>query len=244
MSPSSSLVTLIELAAWGMDPTPYRDIQPASPPQRPLPSTPTLQPLSAQDKAAFARLLTRPDLAPEFAGLAWSLQFVDLRTLIAFQRRLALDPTHPIPPLASLMDLCFPPPRLTTHNRPNPNTLRSANPDLQLRPSPNGFTLIAGSPFVEVTLEGTRAYLRDGYHRAYHLLQAGIHIIPAVVVQVNHPSEICPADPCFFPLDVLLGPTPPLVTDFLNPTLTLLYQRPRLVKTIHVTITESMEPAP
>ena len=40
----------------------------------------------------LADQISRPDLREEMAGLEWSLGVVDLRLLLAFQRRLVLNP--------------------------------------------------------------------------------------------------------------------------------------------------------
>ena len=248
-------VEILELTAWGLDENPYRPLMPSLPdaPSRPLSAHPALL---AEATALLAPHLppihARPDLASEFAHLRWSIAVVDLRALQAFQRRLILDPTQPVQSMPdpadtlALLDLAFPPPRSTAHLHLSPNTLQSTNPDLTLRPTPLGFELYGGSPFLEVarlaTQAGPRFFLRDGYHRACRLLHAGVHAIPAILIEADTMADVFPPGPWFFSQKVLLTSSAPFVEDFLNPRLTVRYTRPRLFKTI--TITETMEPHP
>ncbi|ADW69086.1 hypothetical protein [Granulicella tundricola] len=236
----------LELIAWDLDPSPHR---PSRIPHVPtlgrdfsIPSPTVIE--SSTNATDFAQIQTRPDLHEEFAGLDWSLAVVDLRTLQAFQRRLHFDPTHPTPTVNpnSLLTLAFPPPRPTTHTRPTSTTIQSPNPDLTLRPTFTGWQLHGGSPFLEVALFQHRAFLRDGYHRAHDLLRAGLNAVPAVVIHARTLDEIYPQTPNFFPESTTFAPRPPMVTDFLDPTLTLSYPTPRVLKTIRISIQESFEP--
>ena len=94
-----SCVHVRELAAWGLDVYEYRpysfDLR-----NGPLPGrNPTRRPPLQQSNAllgkdspvlrdAFLAQAERPDLLDEMKGLTWSLGVVDLRALVAFQRRL------------------------------------------------------------------------------------------------------------------------------------------------------------
>ncbi|MGB8834209.1 MAG: hypothetical protein WCC95_18810, partial [Candidatus Sulfotelmatobacter sp.] len=58
----------------------------------------------------FAEQEARADLQAEMAGLDWFLGVVDLRLLLAFQRRIILDSGAPVPDpndWVGRMDLCF-----------------------------------------------------------------------------------------------------------------------------------------
>jgi hypothetical protein len=83
--------------------------------------------------------------------------------------------------------------------------------------------------------------LRDGYHRAYRLLQAGVHRIPAVVIYVRTIGELGATEPWFFGEEQLFSDRPPRVMDFLDEDMVLRYERKTLRKVIRIRVEESME---
>jgi hypothetical protein len=126
--------------------------------------------------------------------------------------------------------------------------LYSTNPDLQLRLSPqlgqddlSPLSLYGGSPFFEVAAFRGRWFLRDGYHRAYRLLQADVHRIPAVVIYARTVGELGATEPWFFSEDQLFSSRPPRVMDFLDESLILRYERVALQKVIRIRIEESLQ---
>jgi hypothetical protein len=211
---------------------------------------------------ALAVAAQREDLQEEYRGLDWRLGVVDLRNLLAFQRRLVFDPKVKHPPLPAkddwpaLISLAIGSKRATKHRLLRHNntvsteiSLHSSNPDLQLRirqQAEDGDTLplslYGGSPFFEVAELRGRWFLRDGYHRAYRLLQAGLHHIPAVVIHARTMEELGATDPWFFGEDQLFSVRPPQVMDFLQEKLVLRYRRPALRKVIRIRIEESLQP--
>jgi len=261
-------VQVRELAGWGLDDYEYR---PATSVEAnlyrvadgvasgsPFEAKDVVRPaetLELQDE--FRKLSCRHDLIEEMSGLEWSLGVVDLRALIAFQRRVWFGAGSP--PLAvpaardwpALLSLCFgeaKPVGCELHSEKTPETLvlRSSNPNLHVRTSYDGaqpLSLHAGGPFFEVACLRGRWFLRDGYHRAYRLLQAGVFEVPAVVVQARTIEEVGADRSWFFDEETLFSDTPPLVTDFLNDELVLMYSRPALHKTIRITIEEFLTPA-
>ena len=238
-------VEVVELAAWGFDASVHR---PAEHVSAPLPAVRAAGPASLEGdtwalQPLLAAVLARRDLHEEFAGQQPSIQVVDLRELIAFQRRLVLDPLRPAPAVPrqddwpALLALAFGPPRATEHVWVDERTVNSPNPDLQLRPAADGGLILhGGSPFLEVALLGGRAFLRDGYHRAYRLLAAGVWAVPAVVFQAETLDEVFPAAPWFFPATVLERPDAPRVRDFHDVTLTVRYSRPRSRRTLQLSL--------
>jgi len=216
--------------------------------------------LLEEETAAIRNLLdlqaSRPDLLAEMVGLSWSLGVVDLRRLIAFQRRIAFNSSRPAlstpgvdewPALAAISFGDSKPAEYEIIRKPDANTivLRSHNPNLSLRffddlSSP--VSLHGGSPFLEVARYRDRWFLRDGYHRAYDLLRAKVFRIPAVIVYAGTLEELGATQPWFFQEEILLSPTPPRVVDFLDDALVLEYNRPLLIKTVSVTIEESLAP--
>jgi hypothetical protein len=199
----------------------------------------------------------RPDLQAETAGLEWSLGVIDLRFLIAFQRRIAFEPSLPSCSTPKACDwnahigVCFPAPKIPSYDALYESdtrtlVLRSSDPNLGLRRGDDLYsplTIHTGSPFFEVAHYEERWFLRDGYHRAYSLLRANIFKVPALVVHARNLKELGATRPWFFKEETLLSATPPRVIDFLDDALVIEYTRPPLIKTIRVTIEESLVPA-
>jgi hypothetical protein len=199
----------------------------------------------------------RPDLLAEMAGLSWSLGVVDLHRLIAFQRRLvfASQLARIAMPVAqdsaALLALSFGTPQPAVcdviHQSSTYIVVQSSNPNLHLRTTASAaapITLHAGSPFFEVASYRGRWFLRDGYHRACELLRAGVYAVPAVIVCAETLQQLGADHPWFFPEEILFSQTPPRVEDFLVDALNLDYDRPRLIKTIRITMEETLAPAP
>jgi hypothetical protein len=268
-----------ELIAWGLDEYPYRDsamdlgreelAKKVEQAQQRLAereyhaNCPAL--LSEQPKnlnCLLAECTQRSDLREEYEGLDWMLGIVDLRRLLAFQRRLVFSArSHASPTLQQddwpqLISLAVGPQRSTEHclvrNWSSTGdldiTLHSSNPDLQVRLSPDtesGFkwplSLYGGSPFFEVAELRGRWFLRDGYHRAYRLLQAGVHRIPAIVIYTRTIGELGATEPWFFGEEQLFSERPPRVTDFLDEDLVLRYERTALRKVIRIRVEESLQ---
>jgi hypothetical protein len=204
----------------------------------------------------------RTDLQKEYERFDWTLGVVDLRYLLAFQRRLVFNARNisPVPTQddwSQLISLAMGPQRGTGHRLVrNSNaadnldiSLCSSNPDLQLRLSPSAgtsdhspFSLYGGSPFFEVAELLGRWFLRDGYHRAYRLLQAGVYRVPAVVIRTRTFEELGATEPWFFNEDQLFSDRPPRVMDFIDESLVFRYERAALRKVIRIRIEESLEP--
>jgi hypothetical protein len=277
---SRAKVGVIELIAWGLDEHPYRNsamslrqeelrsrIESA---QRRLVergyyiSCPALL---AKETERVRHLLTlsahRDDLQEEYKMLDWTLGVVDLRRLLAFQRRLIFSVTRDSPPVPpqddwpQLISLAMGPRRGTRHRLVCNESatgcldisLHASNPDLQLRLSPHAgqgedslLSFYGGSPFFEVAEFRGRWFLRDGYHRAYRLLQAGVYYVPAVVIRARSLEELGATQPWFFNEEHLFSDRPPGVADFLDENLVLEYERAALRKVIRIRIDETLEP--
>jgi hypothetical protein len=258
-------IRTIELVAWGLDSYEFR------PSDFNHEKAESLQKLIAQrtpyeandalcaDESALLRALldlqrSRADLQAEMLGLDWSLGVVDLRRLLAFQRRLSFQPNFVLhadvlpQDWPALVRIAFAPPHLLVYDLVQDTSsyslhLSSTNPNLHVRVTrdPAAPVMVhAGSPFFEVARYRDRWFLRDGYHRAYTLLQAGICRVPSVVVYAKSLAELGADQPRFFPESVLFSPHPPRVTDFLNDALIVEYSRPRTSKNIRLTIEESL----
>jgi hypothetical protein len=127
--------------------------------------------------------------------------------------------------------------------------LHSANPDLRITLTEQvagdslPLMLTGGSPIFEVAEFRGRWFLRDGYHRSFQMLRAGVAMGFAVIVHARTLEELGAVEPFFFCEETLFSARPPMVTDFLEERLVLTYKRPRMRKRITVRIEESLEPA-
>jgi hypothetical protein len=259
-------VRVRELAGWGLDEDEYRPD--SFDHRKPLGArglveqrTPfrTESPIvNIEDSSLHARLgeqRSRSDLDAEMTGLEWSPDVVDLRFLLAFQRRLVLNPIAPeiaVPEAgdwSALVDLSFGSPKPVVCDLVRGETtilLQSSDPNLQFRITGDTSTPIkvhSGSSFFEVARYRDRWFLRDGYHRAYALLRAGVFHLPAVIIEARSLEELGAARPWFFSEEVLFSSSPPRVTDFLDDALVLEYDRTPLIKTLRLTIEEILAPA-
>ena len=210
----------------------------------------------------FAECMQRSDLRAEYEGLDWTLGVVDLHHLLAFQRRLVFNASRHTSSTPQqddwpqLISLTLGLQRGTEHYFVRNRTvtadldvsLHSLNPDLQLRLSANAgrgshspLSLYGGSPFFEAAELRGRWFLRDGYHRAYRLLQAGVHQIPAVVIYARTIGELGATEPWFFSEEQLFSDRPPRVMDFLDENLVLRYERTALHKVIRIRVEEFMQ---
>jgi hypothetical protein len=265
---SHNLVSIRELTGWGFDGYDYRPdtlelakglrasniIAQRSPFEQ---SNIVQVSKTEQLSEMFVPFAERLDLLAEMSGLSWSLGVVDLRPLIAFQRRLAFTArmAQPAIPVANdwlaLLKLSFGSPKRleyeAIHDRSTETfILRSDNPNLHLRITndpAHPLSVHGGGPFFEVARFRNRWFLRDGYHRAYALLQAQVFEVPAVIVEAATIEDLGANQPWFFPEEVLFSNTPPRVVDFLDEALILEYDRPPLIKTLRIKMDETLKPA-
>lgn len=163
-----------------------------------------LSPIHAELSDEIADLLANRNEAVadsgEFDGLVWRLAIVDLRKLIAFQRRVrfAGEDRFRILDWSSwleLLDLALP---IHAPKR---------------------------SPFIEVASYGGRWFLRDGYHRSFLLLRRGINLVPAVVVYAETLAQMGAVGGWFFTEEAIFSSHPPMVTDFLDDEIVIRYIR-------------------
>lgn len=276
---TASKVNVNELIAWDWDDYPYRDaaisVDPVKLDEKMKRARATL---AERDRYSEATALLeretkdiqdllkvaaqREDLQTEYENLDWTLAVIDIRRLLAFQRRLVFGclSQAPILPerqdLSQLISLAIGSQRSTEHilihDRSEEDqldiSLYSSNPDLRLRlhsKTREGellpLSLYGGSPFFEVAEFHGRWFLRDGYHRAYHLLKAGLDRVPAVVIYARSIEELGATAPWFFNEKQLFSDRPPQVTDFLDDNMILRYERAALRKVIRIHIEESLE---
>jgi len=196
----------------------------------------------------------------EFDGLAWELAIVDLRKLIAFQRRIGFadGDYSPIKQQATwqqLLDLALPTipshPSYGISTTPDGTTLtlRTLSPNLSIRFARGmddslgsvGLLACSGSPYIEVASYHSRWFLRDGYHRSFLLLKEGICRVPAVVIYAETFSQVGAVGNRFFAKEILFCERPPMVTDFLDEEIIVRYLRPQRGRIVQVSIRELQE---
>jgi hypothetical protein len=136
----------------------------------------------------------------EFDGLTWKLAIVDLRKLIAFQRRVGFAGEDRFRIVdwsgwQELLDLALP---IHAPTR---------------------------SPYIEVASYGGRWFLRDGYHRSFLLLKRGINLVPAVVVYAETLAQMGAVGRRFFTEEAIFSSRPPMVRDFLDDEIVVRYIR-------------------
>jgi hypothetical protein len=262
---------ICELAAWGLDEGVERG--PISSAEstfenarRKLRRRETYQPecpLLEEETNTLAPLLARHHsrvaLNRDCRGLDWKLAVIDLRKLLAFQRRVSVERDDGLrlqdgENWEQLISLAFPERKADFTFSINPDgsdaVIRSTNPDLKLvidSPLPAGrlslpLLIDLGSPFIEAANYNGRWFLRDGYHRAYSLLKIGIHRVPAVVISARTIEELGAVHPWFFDRTVLFSERPPRLVDFHDRELVLRYRRPMREKLIRVSVEESFQP--
>lgn len=254
-------ILIRELAAWGLDQDEYRSpvyCGNTANARALVIGRPSLEIKSAlvesgdcELRERFAEQESRADLRAEMVGFDWFLGVVDLRLLLAFQRRIIVDSKTQESPMPAaddwdgLMDLCFaePGPVICNSVRSEASVLlRSTNPNLHFRitdDNSNPISIHSGSPFFAVAQYRDCWFLRDGYHRAYKCLRAGIHHLPAIVVRVRTIEELGAVHPWFFPEEVLFSATPPRIVDFLDDALVIEYHRSPLIKMLRITVEET-----
>jgi len=222
-----------ELAAWGFDHPVDRGLlgeqqlrSAAWPAHRRLAAQmtyPADSPISVEETREFTSVLaTRKDtvaLSGEFDGLAWELSIVDLRKLIAFQRRIGFShhdsrPIHRGAGWPQLLDLALPPHALSR------------------------------SPYMEVASYRGRWFLRDGYHRSFRLLKQSVYLVPCVVVYAETLAQMGAVGSQFFSQEVLFSEHPPMVTDFLDEEMTVCYRRALPEQVMPFNSQQVLEPVP
>jgi hypothetical protein len=140
-------------------------------------------------------------------------------------------------------------------------TFASDNPNLRIggmaqseasAPAPNGaqmplnihgFFVTFGGPWLQAAEFQGRWFLRDGYHRAFQLLKAGVSQVAAVLVSANSLEDLGIIRPGFIGADVLLGDRPPRLGDFHDDRWSANGSLPRVRKVVRIRAEEFVVPA-
>ncbi len=211
--------------------------------QRAVRERPTTEPQPAivdGDRALLDELAGRPDVQGAFAGLQWTVEWVDLSRVQPVQKFVFTDGPDSRSTAAAtggpteLAELCFPsvqedPIRCQVDPDGLGFTFSSHNPNLQVRSLPPQPMLIGSMPMqqqlvgiptaigigpghINIAHFQDRYILRDGTHRAAGLLRRAVSIIPAVVIEAPSWQIVAPRAG-LFDQNLATGDRPPLLTD-------------------------------
>jgi hypothetical protein len=180
--------------------------------------------------------LQKAPAASQYFQQGWRVCVADLRKVCALQPQIftddAVERTAGVQPgdLNGIAAISLPLPRSATlpvifDQARQSWILSSANPNLRVVGNWNaevqpgilgvGFGVSVMPSFVQVAHFSNRYLLRDGYHRAYGFLRAGISFVP-ILTREFEPFEDLGLPPGLLPTAAYLGDRPPLLTDFLN----------------------------
>jgi hypothetical protein len=210
------------------------------------------------DRKPLDEIAAREDLQAGFKGQRWSVEWVDMRKVVAVQREVITDGLEQRVLVAgqdqaALLDLCLPaaPESAEVEFNMDPDrrgiTMVSPNPNLRLTGlgHQTGAVVIRfGIPAGDVTVvrfQG-RYYLRNGYHRVAGLVQAGVTTVPAVVTDTDTFENMVVGDGGFGG-EVATWRVPPVMTDFWDETVSMASARPIRRTGYHIRADEIRLPA-
>jgi hypothetical protein len=220
-------------------------------------------PVIGGDRELLDQIAARPELQAAIPDAPWTVEWVDLTRILSIQKiittagldarvgvvnddpeaiaELCLPVAQPVPPGGGFTDqdgLGF--------------TISSLNPNLRVAGSQVHEALVASAPgappqkmqgitffinmgtsYVQVARYQGRSFLRDGYHRTVGLLRAGVTRVPAVVIDAPSFQYIVP-QPGLFDHEVAFSERPPLLTDFLDDTVSVEGSQPTIRKVVRV----------
>ncbi|HYL07266.1 MAG TPA: ParB/Srx family N-terminal domain-containing protein [Candidatus Udaeobacter sp.] len=207
-------------------------------------ASPIIKTLPAAAERALSAISNRADLHLAFAPHDWELAVVDLtQPIVTFQQIVQIDDAlERVAGTSSknwerLRDIALPPPQEMQFEggfdpAQNAFTVSSLNPNLRVMsfeivdaqvagPVPSqkkvfGFSIGLGSSYVQFVEYQDRWMVRDGHHRLYGLMKAGITSVPAVVIHAKAFEETGAGRPGFFGYEQLYSPRPPQLQDFVS----------------------------
>jgi len=106
-----------------------------------------------------------------------------------------------------------------------------------------GFFVTFGGPWMQAAEFQGRWFLRDGYHRAFHLLARGISRVPCIAVSAHSLEDLGLVRPGFVGAEVLLGDRPPVVSDFHDDRWSVNGSLPRIRKVVRIRAEEFVVPS-
>lgn len=199
-------------------------------------------PIVEGDSSVLSQIEARPDVQGSFAGVNWSVNWVDLSRVQSVQKFIYADDLSSRVAVAvrdadALTDLCFP---QSQQEQIQVNVdldglgvlVSSYNPHLRVGLLPPQQMLVAPAPgnlpqqmlglpfgvnfgisYLHLARYQDRFILRDGTHRAAALLREGIAVVPAVIVEAPSWEFVAPI-PGLLPETTAMGDRPPMLADF------------------------------
>jgi hypothetical protein len=190
----------------------------------------------------LSQIAARSDVQNGFAGVGFSVQWVDLTRVQPIQKFIYADDLRARVAVAAqgsdaLADLCFPRsqqeqiqvdmdpdglgflvstdnPHLGVGGLPPQQIMVASVPGNLPQPMLSlPFAIKLGVSYLHVAHYQDRFILRDGTHRAVGLLREGTNVIPAVIVEAPSWEFVAPI-PGLLPEATVMGDRPPLLTDF------------------------------
>jgi hypothetical protein len=199
-------------------------------------ASPRIAPLDHDTSLQVGAIVETPAFRETTSGLQWEFVDVELQNLRAFQftvdkgyacsfASLAGEPSSVVAGVTLPSGPRQLPVVVTGDN--SGVTLTSPGPNLRVSgmavaQGMNGapqviVDLTFGSPFFQVAEFGGRFFLKNGYHRAYGLLSAGITSVPAVLVHCRNYADTGATGPGFFAEHLMVGAKPPLMSHYFSP---------------------------
>jgi hypothetical protein len=217
------------------------------------------EPVPARWQAHLEEVAARPIFERLYGHQRWQFAAVRLQSLLSVQPHLnyghALERLPVCPDEAAVLELCLPvrPEPLElwgglSEAEPPSASFYTYDPNIQItaakmetRPQLTvSFTLSKTAMFLHVVRLGGRLYLKNGTHRAVALAVRGTEYAPCVLVEIADVDEI----PRLLPFRTLMGPTPPLLTEFLDPDFYVAHPWRERVKFIRLVPQEFYAPLP
>lgn|SRR5574341_1059050 len=196
-------------------------------------------------------LMAHPASEP-FRNEGWQVVIADLSKVIALQPHVLTEQaiqratpvqagdmlsiarfSLPIPSPRSLPFQFDPTKNAYVLSSPNPNLRLAGQFQTSVQPGVTalGFLVAEMPSFMQVARYSGRFLLRDGYHRAYGLLKAGITRVPVYYKEFATSGELS-LPQGLFPHDVFLGDRPPTLSDYLNDDVSADIQMPSTSKVV------------
>jgi hypothetical protein len=214
--------------------------------------------------AGHASALDASPAAKPLRDEGWKIALVDLTKVCAFQPAIVSDQavarvqtagkddivsvaaiTLPLTQGDQLPLQYDPVHQVWTVTSDNPNLRIAGNIAVPMTPVGTGlgFAVVAAPSFMQVGRYRGRHFLRDGYHRAFGLLSRRITIVPAFVRDITVFEELLPDPRVQLPQDSYLGQQPPVLTDYLDDSVSAAVDSPAVRKTVLVQGLELHTPA-
>lgn len=206
-------------------------------------------------------IAARPAVHAAFHGMQWRPAVVDLTKVLSFQKLVFTDremASAGRPSETELLELCLPSdqpaPPVGAIGDPDGKgfTISSLNTNLRIAGGQVGEAVVASAPdqpsvkmqaitllvsmgtsYLQVARYRNRSFLRDGYHRAASLLQAGVTAAPVIFIEARSFEEVQPPTGAL-PYEVLFGERPPALTDYWDESVARVIRQLAVRKVIRV----------